>query len=391
MCVFFFLQINRSHFIPCRQQNLTNSSDTSCDRTFLSNHSNDNPSMERSFGLDVFTYVTPVIFAVGIIGNTMSLMVFLTKNMRKLSASVYLAALSTTDLLALLCYVLVEWIRKGIPAEPGEVTAPFLNRNGVCQIILFLSYVSRFLSAWLVACFTLERYVGVCHPLKRKDICNLRSSKRIVFFAVVVSFLIASFRPWLSEVHYVGPNNVPSCAWRKEHKTLAFVFDCVFSVCITFLPFLIITVLNTLIIRKLILRNRRHRQVKIITEESIIRLEFTIILIAISICFITFNTPYAIVWVKHSIQVASFNKDEVFTMLKKEDVSLVYSNQNLLSFTKTIFFMNYCINFFLYSITGAYFRKELKMLFTYRSKVYQSYHKCSLPNSSATTPQSWVA
>jgi hypothetical protein len=60
------------------------------------------------------------------------------------------------------------------------------------------------------------RYVGVCHPLKRKDVCNLRSSKRIVFFAVIASFLVSAFRPWLNEVHYIGPNNVP---WMKSPMT----------------------------------------------------------------------------------------------------------------------------------------------------------------------------
>ncbi|XP_076083964.1 putative G-protein coupled receptor 139 [Mytilus galloprovincialis] len=366
------IKINQSKYFSCG-----NGSNITCDDQWTNNHI----SGQGSIGSDVFTYVTPVIFAVGITGNTISLLVFLTKNMRKLSASVYLAALSTADLMALIFYVLVEWIRKGIPIGSGQVTAPFLESNGVCQIILFMSYSFRFLSAWLVACFTLERYVGVCHPLKRKDVCNLRSSKRIVFFAVITSFVIASFRPWLSEVRYVGPNDVPSCTRRLEHTYLSFVYDCIFGVCITFLPFLIITILNTLIIRKLIIRNKRHRQVKIITEESIIRLEFTIILITISFCFIAFNTPYAIIWFKHSLQMSS---------MRMEDSVFVPTNQNLLIFTKTIFFMNYCINFFLYSFTGAYFRKELKMLFTYRSKVYQSYHKCSLPNSTATTPQSWI-
>ncbi|XP_052086533.1 thyrotropin-releasing hormone receptor-like [Mytilus californianus] len=367
------IKINQSEYLSCG-----NGSNLTCDDQW--NTSQD--SSQRSIGSDVFTYVTPVIFAVGITGNTISLLVFLTKNMRKLSASVYLAALSTADIMALIFYVLVEWIRKGIPTGSGQVTAPFLESNGVCQIILFMSYSFRFLSAWLVVCFTLERYVGVCHPLKRKDVCNLRSSKRIVFFAVIVSFVIASIRPWLSEVRYVGPNNVPSCTRRLEHTHLSFIYDCIFGVCITFLPFLIITVLNTLIIRKLINRNKRHRQVKIITEESIIRLEFTIILITISLCFIAFNTPYAIVWFKHFLQMSSMRMEESIFVLK---------NQNLLIFTRTIFFMNYCINFFLYSITGAYFREELKMLFTYRSKVYQNYHKCPLPHSPATTPQSWIA
>jgi hypothetical protein len=378
-------QINQSEFRPCHLRNGSNVSSIDCDDDLLErlrNISNGTIMEIRSTGLDFFTYVTPVILAVGITGNAISLLVFLTNNMRKLSASVYLAALSTADLMALLFYVLIEWIKKGIPIESGQVNAPLLERNGLCQVILFLMYASRFLSAWLVACFTLERYVGVCHPLKRKDVCNLRSSKRIVFFAVIASFLVSAFRPWLNEVHYIGPNNVPWCSPRLEHKFLSFVYDCIFGVSITFLPFVIITILNTLIIRKLIIRNRRHRKVKIITEESIIRLEFTIILITISLCFIAFNTPYAVIWFKHSIEV---------TLSQNVMGDFIDINQNLFYFTKTIFFMNYCVNFFLYSITGAYFRKELKMLFTYRSKVYQNYHKCSLPNSTATTPQSWVS
>ncbi|CAG2233684.1 unnamed protein product [Mytilus edulis] len=207
------IKINQSEYLSCG-----NGSNLTCDDQWPTNRDSD----KRSIWSDVFTYVTPVIFAVGITGNTISLLVFLTKNMRKLSASVYLAALSTADLMALVFYVLVEWIRKGIPIGSGQVTAPFFESNGVCQIILFMSYSFRFLSAWLVACFTLERYIGVCHPLKRKDVCNLRSSKRIVFLAVIVSFVIASFRPWLSEVLYVGPNNVPSCTRRPEHTNLSF-------------------------------------------------------------------------------------------------------------------------------------------------------------------------
>ena len=66
-----------------------------------------------------FTYFTPVIFIVGIIGNTISLIVFLSKNMRKLSASMYLVALAISDIMSLMFYVFPEWIKRSEPILSG--------------------------------------------------------------------------------------------------------------------------------------------------------------------------------------------------------------------------------------------------------------------------------
>lgn len=387
--LYIYFQNNESSTItPCFD--FTNTNDTLQNCTDLGMSWNDfhgnftHPRLSRheSIGLIFFRYVTPLIFLIGVVGNCLSLRVFLTKNMRQLSASVYLGALSTADLTALFFYVLTEWIKRGIPSGPGEITAPFLLQNGVCQVLLYIQYISRFNSAWLVACFTFERYIGVCHPLKRKGICDARSSRKIVLILLVVSLIVCAFKPWLSRVYIVGKHRVPWCTRNMDYNFLTFILDCLYGVSITILPFFIITTLNTLIIRKLFVRNKRHRECKIVTEESIIRLEFTIILIVVSFCFIAFNTPFSIVWYKQYIM--AFNS-------KAGDSDIFGETQNLLLITRTIFYMNYCINFFLYSITGTYFRKELRMLFTYKSKAYQNYHRCSVHNSShSNTPQSWL-
>ena len=376
---------NKSHLInPCNSTTtlVSNGSDIDCDDTFLLAGANNsiNGEFERSTGQLFFRYVTPVIFWIGVIGNILSLRVFVTKNMRKLSASIYLAALAISDLIALVFYVLIEWLKRGLPGDTLRPVASFIEENGMCQIILYFQYVSRFLSAWLVVCFTFERYIGVCHPLKRKDICDINTSRKIVMTVIVISMILCTFKPSLSGTQTVGTkqNRIPYCAARPEYQFVSFILDCVFGMTITFLPFCFITVLNAMIIRKLFIRNRRHRECKIITEESIIRLEFTIILIAISFCFIAFNTPYMIIWFKQFL----------LSMAQREYG--FFENHSMLSFTRTIFYMNYCVNFFLYSVTGAYFRKELQMLFTYKSKPYQNYHRCSVHNSNSNTPQSWL-
>ena len=355
----------------------------------------DQPMPEQTSAADMFfTYFTPVIFTIGIIGNVLSLIVFLSKNMRKLSASIYLAALSISDLMALLFYVLPEWLKHGLPFLPGHHAAVFLQEHGTCQVLLYLQYIARFLSSWLVVCFTVERYIGVCHPLRRKDICDPKSASRVILGVIVTASAGCVFKPILSG-SYTAINGDPLCTSVRHHEYLSFILDILFGIMITLIPFVLITILNLLIIRKLVLRNRRHRKIRIITEESIIRLEFTFILLALSICFVSLNLPYFSVWCKRYWTYKKlFNINSAQTNVISEQNDHIGDLDESLSVTRTIFYTNYCINFFLYSITGAYFRKELKHLFLHKERDYNHYHNCSAHTRSNshthTTPQSWV-
>lgn len=105
-----------------------------------------------------YAYVTPIIFFIGIVGNSLSLRVFLSKPMRKMSACYYLAALAASDIGVLMTYVLLEWLHLGLPLWPGGYQAPIITINGICHSFLFFSYTFRFLSAWLIVIFTIERY-----------------------------------------------------------------------------------------------------------------------------------------------------------------------------------------------------------------------------------------
>lgn len=360
--------------------NVSQSNRTNCSILDLFDGVNENygPVYHWTAGQIFYSYVTPVILIIGLVGNCISFRVFVSKNMRKLSASVYLAALSSADLMVLLVYVTVEWVKRGIKTSPGQVNAPFFEENGVCQILIYFQYISRFLSAWLIVCFTIERYMGVCHPLRRRDSGDSKPSKRIILIMVVVATLFCVYKPILTESQLVGSFSARVCTPNVKFRKVIFILDSIFGVLITLLPFIIITLLNFLIVRKLFIRNRRHRQCKVITEESIIRLEFTIILFAISFCFIGFNLPYFVMWCRTFLW--SHGEKDMTTSQYLKDVLL---------FCRTIFYMNYCVNFFLYSVTGAYFRNELKMLFSLQGRKRREYHRCSA-NHTNSTPQSWV-
>ncbi|XP_053382278.1 cysteinyl leukotriene receptor 1-like [Mercenaria mercenaria] len=319
------------------------------------------------FSQRFYAYVTPIIFTVGLFGNIMSLSVFLTKNLRNMSASRYLSALSIADMSTLIFYVFGEWLRRGLKYISPGIKISFLDTEGVCQIWLYLNYFSRFMSAWLIVCFTCERFIGVCMPLRRRNLGTLKETTKIISALTVVAAVIVSYKPFLSDVHTIRTRT--SCASKKNYVYESFVLDSIYALLITFVPFIVITTLNVLIVRRLIIRNRRQKH-NLITEESHIRLEFTFILLAISIFFIAFNLPFFATWFRNFVHSHFLYPNE--TNIESDKGSVDYWIGVLL-ITRTIFYMNYCINFFLYSFTGAYFRKELKGLFF---TTYQKYDHC---------------
>ncbi|XP_052084882.1 probable G-protein coupled receptor 139 [Mytilus californianus] len=311
-------------------------------------------------GRTFFAYFTPIIIIIGVVGNLLSLHVFLSQNLRSLSASTYLAALSVSDLITIIFYVSVEWIRRGLTYLFPATNVKILDVEGLCQFQLYISYASRFVSAWLVVSFTIERYVSICHPLVRRNICTRRSTMKVISGVILVSCTTVLYKPALSGI-YTGATGTLYCTSLPQYGLLSFSCDSIYAVFITFVPFVVITILNMLIIRKLMKQRKNEICRQIVTEVSVIRLEFTVIHLALSICFILLNIPYFILWFRNFL----LSKYLFNSVVSSSAVNLKYW-QGVLYFVRTIFYMNYCINVFLYLTLGAYFRHEVRALLTFK-------------------------
>jgi len=304
--------------------------------------------------LGFFTYFTPVVFTVGLVGNIISLVVFRTSGMRKMSASLYLVSLSLADICVLMVYVLPEWIKHGV-ANSNTDTSSFaiLEVDGVCQLRMFLAYFSRMTSSWIIVAFTVERFTGVCYPLKSLQ----RHPKKILIGLFVVCAVSVTYKPFLSR-SVVHRSEFVICSSMKEYQYEIFIMESIYVVLIFFLPLVIISVLNGLIMRTLFLRNT---QTGIASESKRIRLEFTVILFAISICYISSHLPYYIIWSR--LQLVTNPKSFVSRNADFWDYW-----KGVLNIVRPLYYLNYCSNFFLYCITGAYFRSELARILCCRDQ-----------------------
>ena len=116
-------------------------------------------------------YATPCIIIVGIIGNTLSLLVFSLTYLRRLSSSLYLSTLSVADIGFLLALSIV-WL--------DRVNCFLFRRDIWCQAVVFTTKVCGFLAAWNVVTFTMERYITVYHPLRKDTLCTKQTGWNII-------------------------------------------------------------------------------------------------------------------------------------------------------------------------------------------------------------------
>jgi len=101
--------------------------------------------------------VSPVWYAIGIVGNVISALVWLQRRMRRNNSSaVYLATLSINDTLFLLLHI------------PLDLTEAWGVRTFdypiVCEAYALIYLVTQYLAPTLVLGFTVERFIAVCYP-----------------------------------------------------------------------------------------------------------------------------------------------------------------------------------------------------------------------------------
>ena len=195
-------------------------------------------------------YIIPIVVVVGIVGNTISLCVFLTTHLRKMSWSIYLAALSISDSGFLIC-VFVSW--------SNNVGVHVYHRHVFCQLFVYLTYVWSFLSVWYVVAFTFERYLVIQYPLRRNELTTPRRARIVVVSLTILALVLYNFALWTSSVQPMYHLEA-FCTILPQYYELLTVLTNVDTFVTFVLPFLMILVFNTTIIYKITRYHAQKRQ-----------------------------------------------------------------------------------------------------------------------------------
>ena len=185
-------------------------------------------------------YLTPVIILVGVVGNVMSFLVFTRTHLARLSSSVYLASLSIADTGFLLALAVVWLSRVGVP---------LFRQQGWCQGTVYFTYVFCFLSVWNVVSFTAERYIIVYHPLRKDAFCTRKKAKIVVGVFAFISLVMYTFALWTSGI--ITFDNQGVCTPLPRYYDVITVMTSIDTILSCIIPSVLIVILNVRIILKL--------------------------------------------------------------------------------------------------------------------------------------------
>ncbi|KAI4500000.1 hypothetical protein M0802_004870 [Mischocyttarus mexicanus] len=204
------------------------------------------------FLLELFhTYYIPAIILLGLVGNLLSCVVFLNTHLKMRSSSYYLAALATADF-GFLVSLLLVWLNDTV----GLVV---FNKDGWCETLVYVSAVCSSLSVWLIVAFTVERFIAVQYPLHRPHICTIARAKAIILILVILALASHSYAFITAGVVKVN-DGYEFCGLKIEHLETMRIISIIDTIASLIVPLVLITVMNTMIMRNLLRFSRRFKQ-----------------------------------------------------------------------------------------------------------------------------------
>lgn len=136
----------------------------------------------------IVTVIYAALFAVGSLGNSITLYTLLTKKtLQNLQSTVHyhLASLAVSDLLILVLSMPIElynfiWFHH-----------PWVFGDAVCRGYYFLRDSCSYATALNIASLSVERYMAICHPFKAKSIMSRSRTKKLISAMWLASFALA--------------------------------------------------------------------------------------------------------------------------------------------------------------------------------------------------------
>ena len=294
----------------------------------------------------------PIIAFVGVVGNTISIIVFMSNYFRHVSSSssCFLTGLACADNIFLLTLFLTWY--------DGSVVN-FIVSVEACQFIGYITYVTSFLSVWFVVGFTVERYVAICHPLHSKILCSNSRERIVAIVLSVFACLMYNYAFWTSDVKF--KNGKYRCGLQDQYIKLLETLTWVDSFLTMLLPFFLIAILNVRVVRTSAKFHEKRKQCmnpadalivksknKIYTKQQ---MRVTRTLLLVSTTFLVLNLP------SHVVRIYN-----LIIYLTDSDVGIGLGLYVAQQITQIIYYTTFGVNFFLYAFYGKHFRKSLSYL-----------------------------
>ena len=200
-----------------------------------------NTFMEKVETLTIFkiatlmnTYWFPILIPIGLVGNTLSFLVMIKGNNRKMSTCIYMAAIGINDNL-MMCKALHHWLVTVIKLHQWQPLE--------CEFSAFIVFVALQNSTFQVVAMTIDKFIAVKWPHKAA-VYNSSTRAKVIAIGIFVSVIIYDI-PHIFLSRLIGNVCFASAAEgiiTKVYSWVSFVLNVV-------LPFTMLIYMNTVIVK----------------------------------------------------------------------------------------------------------------------------------------------
>ena len=246
-------------------------------------------------------YLYGIIFmiVVSLLLNSLSVIIFRSKGLRKYPFSLYLVVIAVVDTLSLVSYIPRKWMTVFYMALGFEERKTVYDTNNIaCKSLTYLTYVLRFLASWMLVALGTDRLLVASTPYKRSKYPNLRSAQHGLCYCVVAAILFNAHVLFVWDSTILDGDVTASCVPMSMSPILALGLTILTVVLIVGLPFIVIGALAIMIIRNLPAWKLRPRRLSsTVISRALFEKDATFMVVAILVSYCIFCIPYIITWV----------------------------------------------------------------------------------------------
>ena len=310
-------------------------------------------------------YGTAIVVAMGLVLNMLSFRILITPHMRKQSTNMYLASLAIYDSCVLVFNFMIGVLR-GQNQEP--INLSFQRNEWLCLTHSVIVELFSLASVWMIVCFTAERVIAVFLPLKAVTICTIKRTRITILTVSFVIVVISLHKIFVSGFEGDSVFGYKACKTGRKKFPEAIFFYVAFN---TALPVVLIVAGNLMIMCKLFEQTRVRQtlsQSNSSSSQAVSDRRVTRMLLIVSTSYVILVLPLGLtqtveLWWNSTQKQLPSTTDPL-----QQQAFIDYSSQrHLIKWIRAFFFffyqLNFAINFFLYLLSTARFRRELSKLF----------------------------
>ncbi|XP_061431020.1 growth hormone secretagogue receptor type 1-like [Lethenteron reissneri] len=327
--------------------------------------------------LSAITVACLLLFAVGVAGNVLTILVVTRFKAMRTTTNLYLSSMALSDICIFLC----------MPFDLFRIWqfVPWIFGDLICKWFQYASECCTYATILHITALSVERYLAVCFPLKAKVLITKRRVARVIWLLWSVAALSAGPVFAVVGVEYENTTGMDGgdavCRQTRYAETSGLLYAMVWvSTIYFFMPVLCLSVLYSLIGRELGRRKRGRRRaargVSMATRDSSHRQTvkmLAVVVVAFVLCWLPFH-------VGRYLFTSSFDSES----------KLVHQISRYFNLAAMIlFYLSAAINPLLYNAMSRKFRTAAACLL--RRELYPRYWTNNNSSASARDESSQAA